>query len=261
MGAVLRRVDRALYIFECFIAWVASLGIVALMFISVVHRVFERPQGRLSSGLLWLCGRFGVAADPDFVHGPLSLALNLALTFLLSLLAVRTMTRKTPTTWGHDLGRAAGLTVALGGAVWLVLTTLPNGIPWAIKGCLTLVILMGFLGASMATYEKRHLTVEVGEKIWPASIAPTVRRIAGVVTAAFCLLIAYFALISVRAYYLQWAEHPLTALLDETLEVPKWVALAVIPHAFAMIGLRFLGQALGPAEISEHAQGAPEGTT
>jgi TRAP-type C4-dicarboxylate transport system permease small subunit len=258
VGATLRRVDRALYILECFIAWVASLGIVALMFVSVVHRVFERPQGRLSTGLLWLFGRMGVQVEPEFVHGPLSLGLNLLLGFLLALLALRTTTRKTPSTWGRDAGLAVGITAGLAGCVWLVLTTLPNGIPWAIKGCLTLVILMGFLGASMATYEKRHLTVEVGEKIWPASIAPTVRRIAGVITALFCLLIAYFALISVRAYYLQWAEHPLTALLDETLEVPKWVALAVIPHAFAMIGLRFLGQALGPADDPE---GASEGVT
>ena len=258
MGAVLRRIDRALYILECFIAWVASLGIVALMFVSVVHRVFERPQGRLSTGMLWLAGRLDIAADPEFVHGPLSLGVNLLLTFLLALLAVRTTTRKSASSWGRDAGVAVGLTAALATSVWLILTTLPNGIPWAIKGCLTLVILMGFLGASMATYEKRHLTVEVGEKIWPASIAPTVRRIAGVVTAAFCLLIAYFALISVRQYYAQWAEHPLTALLDETLEVPKWVALAVIPHAFAMIGLRFLGQALGPAD---DADSATEGTT
>lgn len=250
MVGLLRRVDRALYVFECFITWVASLGIVTLMFVSVVHRVFERPEGRLSTGLLWLASRFGIAAAPEVVHGPVSLGLNLTLTFALALLAMRTATRNRPSSWGRDLGWAAALTAGLSLAVWLVLTTLPNGIPWAVKGSLTLVILMGFLGASMATYEKRHLTVEVGEKIWPASVAPTVRRLAGIVTAAFCLLIAYFALISVHQYYVQWSEHPLTALLDETLEVPKWVALAVIPHAFAMIGLRFLGQAVGPDDES-----------
>lgn len=254
MGAWLRRVDRFLYLLECRITWVASLGIVGLMFVSVVHRVFERREGRLSSAMLWGLERLGVSAEPDFVHGPLSLGVNLVLGWLLCLLALRTMTRKNPAPFARDAVVAIGMNAALAGAIWAVLTFLPNGIPWAVKGCLTLVILMGFLGASMATYEKRHLTVEVGEKIWPPSIAPTVRRIAGVVTAAFCLLIAYFALISVRGYYLQWSEHPLTALLDETLEVPKWVALAVIPHAFTMIGLRFLGQALGPAEeIAEEA--------
>jgi TRAP-type C4-dicarboxylate transport system permease small subunit len=244
MGRALRRIDALLYHAECMIAWVASLGIVALMFVSVVHRVFERPEGRLSTGLLWLFGRFGVDASPEVVHGPVSLALNLVLTFGLVLLARRTMTRRHPAGWGRDAAFAAGFTVVLAAVVWLLLTLLPNGLPWAVKGCLALVILMGFLGASMATYEKRHLTVEIGEKIWPAALAPGVRRLAAGVTAAFCLLIAFFAFVSVRAYYLQWAEHPLTALLDESLEVPKWVALAVIPHAFAMIGLRFLGQAV-----------------
>lgn len=246
MSAALRRVDRLLYLTECAIAWAASLGIVSLMFVSVVHRIFERPEGRLSSALLWLLGRCGVDAEPAVIHGPVSLGLNIALTFALCLMALRTMTRKTPSAMPQDLGRAAALTAGLVGAVWLVLTLLPGGIPWAVKGSLTLVILMGFLGASMATYERRHLTVEIGEKIWPAAIAPHVQRLAGIVTAAFCLLIAFFALISVREYYLQWREHPLTALLDESLEVPKWAALAVIPHAFAMIGLRFLGQAVAP---------------
>lgn len=247
MGGLLRRVDRALYVFECFVTWVASLGIVALMFVSVVHRIFERPEGRLSTGLLWVLGRLGVTVDPEFIHGPVSLGLNLCLTLGLCLLALRTMTRRDASTWGRDFALAAGLTVGLAGAVWFALTALPNGIPWAVKGSLTLVILMGFLGASMATFEKRHLTIEIGEKLWPASLAPTVARIAGGVTAAFCLLIAYFALVSVSQYYVQWSEHPLTALLDESLQVPKWVALAVIPHAFAMIGLRFLGQAVAPA--------------
>ncbi|MCK6570035.1 TRAP transporter small permease [Myxococcota bacterium] len=244
MGRALRRVDALLYHAECMIAWVASLGIVTLMFISVVHRVFERPEGRLSTALLWLFSRLGVDAAPEVVHGPVSLGLNLVLTFGLVLLARRTMTRRTPAGWGRDAAVAAGWTVVLATVVWGMLTVLPNGLPWAVKGCLALVILMGFLGASMATYERRHLTVEIGEKIWPASVAPAVRRLAAAVTAAFCLLIAFFAFVSVRAYYLQWSEHPLTALLDESLEVPKWVALAVIPHAFAMIGLRFLGQAV-----------------
>jgi TRAP-type C4-dicarboxylate transport system permease small subunit len=247
MGRALRRVDALLYHAECMIAWVASLGIVALMFVSVVHRVFERPEGRLSTGLLWVFGRLGVEVSPEVVHGPVSTGLNLGLTFGLALMARRTMTRREPAGWGRDAGVAAIWTAGLSFAVWALLTLLPNGIPWAVKGCLALVILMGFLGASMATYEKRHLTVEIGEKIWPASIAPTVARIAAGVTAAFCLLIAFFAFVSVRAYFVQWSEHPLTALLDESLEIPKWVALAVIPHAFAMIGLRFLGQAFGAA--------------
>lgn len=257
MGATLRRLDRGLYILECAIAWLASLGIVGLMFVSVIHRIFERREGRLSTLLLWGLGKAGIAADPALIHGPVSTALNLGLGLLLCLLAVRTTRGRAASTWARDLALAAGLTAALAGAVFAVLSLLPDGLPWAVKGSLTLVILMGFLGASMATYEGRHLTVEVGEKIWPAALAPKVRRLAGLVTAAFCLLIAFLALLSVRGYYVQWVEHPLTALLDDSLEVPKWAALAVIPHAFLMIGLRFLGQALGPDGAPLNPEGGP----
>jgi len=252
VGSALRRVDALLYRTECLSSWIASLGIVALMFVSVVHRVFERPEGRLSTALLWIGSRLGVEAAPEVVHGPVSLGLNLILTFGLVLMALRTMKRQAPAAWGRDAAVAVGLTALLATVVWGLLTALPNGLPWAVKGSLALVILMGFLGASMATYERRHLTVEIGEKIWPSSIAPAVRRLSAGVTAAFCLLIALFAFVSVRAYYLQWSEFPLTALLDETLEVPKWLALVVIPYAFAMIGLRFLGQAIaGTRETPE----------
>jgi TRAP-type C4-dicarboxylate transport system permease small subunit len=136
------------------------------------------------------------------------------------------------------LGVAAAVTAALAGAVWLYVREYPGGFIWAQKIAMVLMIWVAMVGASIATYDRSHLALEMGEKLWPEKILKYVKTLAHGVTTGFCV-IAF--IVSVQLVLTQQEEgDPISPAVEW---MPNWVAFLVMPYAFAMMGIRFLAQA------------------
>jgi len=160
--------------------------------------------------------------------------------YLVALLAVRTRAVKgdeRKLTWPMAIGIAAGLTGAIVGAVLLYVDRYPGGFIWAQKLALVLMMWIAMIGASMATYDRSHLALEMGEKLWPQKALRFVKGFAHAVTSAFCVV---FLIFSLEVLKHQRTEASLIATFD-TFET--WEAFLVVPYAFAMMALRFLAQA------------------
>jgi TRAP-type C4-dicarboxylate transport system permease small subunit len=242
LKAVLKKIDHTLYRGEKLLAGVLFLLMALVMFASVLHRIYSREEGRLSAAALSILRSFGTDPDPATIHGPVSLALNLVLCFGLSYAALRTMRREPAWTRIQALGIAAGVTVTLAGFVKVILWAFPHGLIWGPVAALSCMLWVGFLGATVATYEKRHLALEMAEKIWPKKVLPIIRAIAMVITAGLCFFLLLTAVMSLQEHLAAWKINPLTANLLPT-SIPKWAVLMIFPYAFGIMTLRFLATA------------------
>jgi TRAP-type C4-dicarboxylate transport system permease small subunit len=238
--SVLQKIDHGVYQAERWLAGGLFLLMVVVMFLMVTQRVFSRPEGRLG---VWLIDRFGI--EPAFAYGTLSTIIHLAVTFVLCLAAFVTMK---PLRGGKlklwlAIPGAVGATGILVGYVKLVLWFFPNGLIWGSKFSLAAMLWVGFLGASIATYEKRHLALEMGEKLWPAKAARFVRALAYLSAAAMCGLLLYLAVVSVLDHHHTWQNsRHLTGILLLELPIPNWLVFMIFPYTFGVMTLRFLGQ-------------------
>lgn len=106
------------------------------------------------------------------------------------------------------------------------------------KLALVMMIWVALLGASMATYERSHLSLEMGEKIWPAGMLHLVKAVAHGVTSAFCIgaLLLSIDLVSSQKHF--------GTKIEDTEWLALWQAFLVVPYAFAAMGVRFLAQAV-----------------
>lgn len=107
---------------------------------------------------------------------------------------------------------------------------------WADNAVRVLLLWVALWGANVAARNGRHIRIEIASHYFPKSWQP--------VMLAFCDFIC--ALISGVV-----AWHSALFVLDEKsygemafLNVPVWVCELVIPLAFAILAVRFLGQAL-----------------
>jgi TRAP-type C4-dicarboxylate transport system permease small subunit len=162
----------------------------------------------------------------------------------LCLLAVRTRAVKpgeTRWSWGRSLAIAAAATVTIAGAVYLYTERYAGGFIWAQKLSLVMMIWVALLGASMATYERSHLSLELGEKLWPAPAVPYVKALALAVAAAFCAAAFLLAVDLVEAQRHEGLR------VDANQWLPTWSAFVIVPYAFAAMTLRLLAQAVTTA--------------
>lgn len=246
---LLQKIDRAVYRVERALAGGLFLAMVGVMFTYVVHLIYSSQEGKLSAALLAILRKLGSHPDPTTIHGWVSDVMNVGIAFLLAYAGVRTTRREPPFPRLHALAYAAGATAAGAALVKLVLWIFAGGIEWGPAFALACMLWVGFLGASLATYEKRHLALEMGEKIWgTGKLSRIVKALAMVVTAAFCLFLLYLAWRSVKMHYVEWAKHdppvPGERLSGDTW-IPIWAVFAIFPYTFLVMCLRFAGQAVG----------------
>ena len=148
-----------------------------------------------------------------------------------------------------------GLLYAVGAAA--VIAGLILAVCWLFEGhsimiqklALVMMIWVALLGASMATYERSHLLLEMGEKLWPQKLLPLVKALAHGLTAAFC---AVAMILSLRLVLDQKAKG---YLIDDNEWLSMWQAFLITPYAFGAMAVRFLAQgvtqATGTAEPAE----------
>lgn len=239
MVKLLRRIDDGWYRAERALC-VFLLAVMAVaVFLDAVHRQAAN-EGRLEV----FCRRlFGAEAA-----GPVSTVIAFVLALWILYGALRTA--KTPVLISK--GRAALLSVA-GVAVGYALirgmiALFPNGLIWAQSLGLSGMLWVGFLGASMATKEGSHLTLEITEFVWKKKWKGHVGRAGSFTAATFCALIGWLCLLEVRIEYGEWAESEGAVGTMSGFPVPRFAIFAVLPFAFSVMTLRFLGRVFGEAE-------------
>ena len=104
---------------------------------------------------------------------------------------------------------------------------------WATKLALFLMIWVGFIGSSVATKERRHLTIDVAGRV----LAPKGARIANffvqIFAATLCVTLALFAwdlVLESKEYGDQ----------EGVLPIPTWIIQLVIPYSLFMMSARFI---------------------
>lgn len=206
VGARVFAVERA------FVA-VASLVMGLAVFLDVVHRVATRDYG---------LGARGAFAAASWV-------------FIYAALCAR----------GRPGGLRTGLLAlavefGLWLALWVFVRLVPNGLVWSQTLGLVLMLWISCVGASMATYQHRHLALDLGSKLWPRRVLHYVQAAGNAVTAAFCLALGLLAVTSVRSHFADWQEGGGQFV---ALALPKWIAFLAIPITLTLMAARFAAQA------------------
>lgn len=109
-----------------------------------------------------------------------------------------------------------------------------GGFIWAKELAAFLMVWVGFLGASLATKENKHLIVGIPEKLFPKKVLPYVSLFVNVIVFAVTIFIAYLGF----KYVSETREFGETSLV---LNIPLWIVQIIIPVSLVIIAFRFVG--------------------
>jgi TRAP-type C4-dicarboxylate transport system permease small subunit len=108
-----------------------------------------------------------------------------------------------------------------------------SGIIWADSLLKLLVLWIGFLGAVLATYKKKHINIDILSKFLPTKIKILVRCILNIVAAVVC---AFLLIASIK--FITYEMEPPTETLF--FDIPTWTFQLIIPGCFGIIVFNFL---------------------
>jgi C4-dicarboxylate transporter, DctQ subunit len=108
---------------------------------------------------------------------------------------------------------------------------LASGVFWADELLQHIVLWLGFLGASLATREHRHLSIDVLSHFLPVRWQLWLGLVVNAVALGLCMLLVQAAWGLVHSEY--------TAGTVLSFGVPSWLAQSIIPLGFGAITLRF----------------------
>jgi C4-dicarboxylate transporter DctQ subunit len=142
--------------------------------------------------------------------------------------------------WNETLGRVEKFLIVVMLSMMILVAFLQivlrnafsTGISWGDPLVRYLVLWVGFIGASLATKEEKHITIEVFSSWFSANRAVYLKLLSQLVSAIICglLTVAGWTFIQNEA---QMGE---VALLN----IPIWIPEMIIPITFALMTLRFL---------------------
>jgi TRAP-type C4-dicarboxylate transport system permease small subunit len=107
------------------------------------------------------------------------------------------------------------------------------GIPWAQKSAVYLMIWAGLLGAILTSEKAAHLRPEIADKLWGEKGRKLFIAIKNLVTALFCLTLAYYSVSYVRETH----EMGDTNVI---INIKMWVLQLILPYTFSSMALRHL---------------------
>jgi len=107
-----------------------------------------------------------------------------------------------------------------------------SGISWGDILLRHATLWTGLIGASLATQQSRHLSIEFTSHIIPAHWARSLGILIKLFASAVCAALTFYACDFVRY------EQEGGSLL--VFDIPTWIFQLVIPYSFAMISFRFL---------------------
>lgn len=119
-----------------------------------------------------------------------------------------------------------------------------RGFPWAEELARYLMIWSGFLGASIATRQRRHLKIDILTRFLPdGQVKTLILRLAALISAGFCFFLTFVG-------YEFVANSFKGGRVSSSMGVPMWIIQAGIPLTSAIIACRFVGQACGDVKES-----------
>lgn len=107
-----------------------------------------------------------------------------------------------------------------------------GGISWIPPLLRIMVLWLGLLGALLATRTREHIAIDLVSRLAPDSVNRYLNAITQLFAASVCLIIAYHSQLFVNMAQ----EFNDIAFA----QIPAWPLQAIIPFAFAGMGLRFL---------------------
>jgi TRAP-type C4-dicarboxylate transport system permease small subunit len=175
--------------------------------------------------------------------------------------------------WIGGLKVRTGLFIAAVAVAVSMMGSLPEGYSWAQSYGLFLLLWVGFLGASIAARDRRHLRVDLMRKLVPPKWLPHFNAVSYLVAAAFTATIFYLGFIylfgadssymvpvwevpswlpesmaeSVKTFPIPEDASISTRILHVVFspsqpgEVPDWLKVLAIPVSMALIVIRFVG--------------------
>ncbi len=114
-----------------------------------------------------------------------------------------------------------------------------TGILWGDIFLRHLVLWVGFIGASLATREEKHINIDVLTRIISKRYIPYVKMIIDLVSVIICILLAH------AGYKFLMDEIKYETILFEN--IPSWYFELIIPVGFALMAFRFLLKIIEPA--------------
>jgi TRAP-type C4-dicarboxylate transport system permease small subunit len=111
------------------------------------------------------------------------------------------------------------------------------GFSWMEELLRVSVLWIGFLGASLAVKQGRHINIDVFSRVLPERFKPCLRFLIDLVMVAVCLIFLAAAIEYVRV------ERSYGDVSD-SLRVPVWTLQLIFPLLFAMGSFRFAVQAV-----------------
>lgn len=108
---------------------------------------------------------------------------------------------------------------------------------WAKELASFMMIWVGFIGASYATKENKHLVVGIPEKLFPKKILPYVSLFVNLLVFIVTVFLAYLGFLYVQ----ETKEIGETSLV---LNIPLWIVQIIIPVSLIIIAVRFVTLAI-----------------
>ncbi|MGD8961313.1 MAG: TRAP transporter small permease [Desulfobacterales bacterium] len=141
--------------------------------------------------------------------------------------------------WDDTLGRIEKFTLTVILSVMILLAFIQiilrnvfsSGIAWGDPLVRYLVLWVGFVGASLATREGKHITIEVFSRWLSDHGNRYLQAVSSLISALVCALLVFAG----------WTFVSNEAQMGGTtfLQIPLWIPQIIIPVAFAMMTLRF----------------------
>ena len=99
-----------------------------------------------------------------------------------------------------------------------------------------LILWVGFIGASLATYENKHINIDVLSRF----LSPKIKQISIIITRSFS---AFICILLAKASFVFITDER-SAGSTLFLEIPVWVFMIIILIGFVIISFRFVIQAI-----------------
>jgi TRAP-type C4-dicarboxylate transport system permease small subunit len=124
-----------------------------------------------------------------------------------------------------------GMLILLSSAQILLRNLFDYGLPSAEPLLRAIVLWLGMVGAIVASRGNRHLKIDLLSRFLKPRSSLWVQSLAGLVTAAICLLIAW--------YGYQWVKLEYADGMLGFAGIPSWILQAIVPLSFILIALRY----------------------
>lgn len=124
------------------------------------------------------------------------------------------------------------LMVIIGFAQILLRNFFQTGLLWADPFLRYAVLWLAFIGASIATYEDRHINIDVLTRL----LSPKLKRAISILTNAFALVVCIILLKASVDFIKMELEYPTEVFLG----IQNWMLEIIIPIGFGLMSLRFL---------------------